>query len=90
MQTHRGTGLAKTSIDILHERNALLEASGAMRASLERIRREVSAATVRPELAYLTLCRIESLVEQALGEVHETEPVSGARVREGTRLDPCR
>lgn len=81
MQTPRGRALAKTSIDILHERDALHAKLDMLRASLIRIREEVRSACGQPEVAFLTVCRIGSVVERAMDESSDGNdmPESGVR-----------
>lgn len=80
MQKHRGLALAKTSIDILHERDALRAELDGLRASMLRIRDEVRSACAKPEVAFLTLCRIESVVDRAVrASAIDDAPVSGVR-----------
>jgi len=56
---------AKTSTDILEEKNALEARARALETALELICRETEAASVRPELSFVTLCRVGAIARAA-------------------------
>lgn len=58
-------GRAKTSIDILHERDAFELRIRALETALGCITREIELASVRPELSFVTLCRVSALARAA-------------------------
>jgi hypothetical protein len=60
---------AKTSIDILRERDELNSRVTILEAVLDAIGKETRQALTHPQIALTTLCRIEALVRQA-----EVEP----------------
>ena len=68
---------AKTSTDILRERDELDSRVTILEAVLHAIGNETRHALAHPEISLMTLCRIEALVRQA--EVEEPAPVSGLR-----------
>jgi hypothetical protein len=55
------TGRAKTSTDILRERDALAVRVRLLERALERITLETETATERPDLAFVTLCRVATV-----------------------------
>lgn len=56
---------AKTSIDILQEKNALEQRARELEQALALICRETDAATIRPELSFVTLCRVAAIARAA-------------------------
>lgn len=60
----RGAG-ALTSIDILHERDALRTRVEELERSLRAIEREAERALAFPEINFLTLCRIATITRRA-------------------------
>ena len=71
---------AKTSTDILHERNELEARVKVLEAVLGTIADETRHALAHPEISLTTLCRIEALVRQhSTDEPIEYAPVSGLR-----------
>jgi hypothetical protein len=63
MSAHVST--AKTSIDILGERNALRARVEQLEEAMRAVVRETEYAIQLPEVSLLTLCRIRTLVRHA-------------------------
>jgi hypothetical protein len=58
--------LAKTSIDILNERNALRARVEELEAALAAVERETDHALAAPEIGFLTLCRIGAVARRVV------------------------
>lgn len=58
--------MAKTSVDILEERNGLATRVEELEHALARIKAEIARAREEPAIGFTTLCRIESVVDRAL------------------------
>lgn len=71
---------AKTSIDILRERDALEARIRDLEDALALIGRETEAASLRPNLSFVTLCRIGAIA-RAVTEDEPTIPESTERKR---------
>lgn len=56
---------AKTSVDILRERNSLRARIEQLEETLKAVLRETDHAILEPQVSLLTLCRIRTLVRQA-------------------------
>lgn len=69
---------AKTSNDILLERNELETRVRALEAVLQAIGDETRHALAHPQISLTTLCRIETLVRSETDE-NSGPPVSGLR-----------
>jgi hypothetical protein len=67
---------AKTSIEILHERDALDRRLHELEATLATLRREVDHALEHPEANFLSVCRIATLLRRA----EPQGPASGIRL----------
>jgi hypothetical protein len=90
--TNGGRG-TKTSIDLLQERDALLERNADLERALATIALEIEHAFEHPEIQHLVLCRIATLVKRArVGQKIpplartkiDAERASGARVGTGS------
>jgi hypothetical protein len=79
---------AKTSIDILHERDALARRVHELEAALGALRREVDHALEHPEANFLSLCRIATLLRRA--ESESEAPISGIRLARTRPGEPTR
>ena len=75
----RSSDHAKTSTDILRERNELDARVTALEALLRAIADETRHALAHPEISLTTLCRIEALLRQESSETTEPVPASGMR-----------
>jgi hypothetical protein len=58
--------MAKTSVEILEERNGLAARVDELEHALATIRAEIARAREEPAIGFTTLCRIESVVDRAL------------------------
>lgn len=62
---------SQTSVDIMHERDALRERAARLESELATVKREIEFALRFPEINMLSLCRIRTVARRALGGVDD-------------------